>query len=369
MPVNDPLDLDHLRSVLDQAGNPWHMTTTSMTALTEEQRVVRLGVPVDSGDRSAIESAKQSNIAAAVSATADSVGAPAAFDLRNIGGVNYTTPVKNQGSCGSCVAFGTVGMMEHVTRFSYGAPYLPVDLSEAQAFYYYGRQAGRTCSTGWFPEPLADQARDNGITIEEYFPYTAGDQDASKLNADWPNRLVKIRSWQSVTNNPAAMKENIARYGSITACFLVYQDFFSYSSGVYRHRTGDLAGGHCVTLVGYDDAQQCWIGKNSWGPGWGEQGFFRIGYGECGIETWHNLAALGTLIHNWLPDQRILALWSNETDANVWAYGELRGWLNLNGSVGATDAAMLAELAASKANGAKVGLYEDNGSVQQIYAW
>jgi len=262
-----------------------------------------------------------------------------------------------------------VGMMEHVTRFSYGAPYLPVDLSEAQAFYYYGRQAGRTCSTGWFPEPLADQARDNGLTIEEYFPYAAGDQDASKLNADWPNRLVKIRSWQSVTNNPAAMKENIARYGSITACFLVYQDFFSYSGGVYRHRTGDLAGGHCVTLVGYDDAQQCWIGKNSWGPGWGDQGFFRIGYGECGIETWHNVAALGTLIHNWLPDQRILALWSNEADANVWAYGELRGWLNLNGSVGATDAAMLAELAASKANGAKVGLYEDNGSVQQIYAW
>lgn len=369
MPVNDPLELDHLRSVLDQAGNPWRMTTTSMTSLTEEQRVVRLGVPVDSGERAQIENARQSDLAAAVAATADSVGAPAAFDLRNIGGVNYTTPVKNQGGCGSCVAFGVVGAMEHVTRFSYRAPYLPVDLSEAQAFYYYGGQAGRNCGNGWFPEPLADQARDHGVTIEEYFPYTAGDQDASKLNADWPNRLVKVRSWQSVTGNPAAMKENIAAYGSITVCFLVYQDFFSYAGGVYRHKTGDLAGGHCVTLVGYDDAQQCWIGKNSWGPGWGEQGFFHIGYGECGIETWHNVALLGTVVHNWLPDQRILALWSNDVDANVWAYGELRGWLSLDGTVGATDSAMLAELAASKANGAKVGVYEDNGSIQQIYAW
>lgn len=368
MPVNDPLDLGHLRSVLDQAGNPWHVATTSMTALTEEARVIRLGVPVEEHERASIESGRQSDIAAAVAASADAVGAPTAFDLRNVGGANYTTPVKNQGSCGSCVAFGTVATMEHVTRYSHGAPGLPVDLSEAQAFYYYGRQAGRNCSNGWLPEPLADQARDNGITIEEYFPYTAGDQDASKLNADWPNRLVKILSWQQA-NSPGPMKQYISQYGSVTACFLVYQDFFSYAGGVYRHTTGSLAGGHCVTLVGYDDAQQCWIGKNSWGPGWGEQGFFRIGYGECGIDSWHSVAVLGTSIRNWLPDQRILALWSNESEANVWAYGELRGWMSLNGTVGATDAAMLAELAASKANGAKVGIYEDSGTVQQIYAW
>ncbi|MFZ3555115.1 C1 family peptidase [Streptomyces sp. BH055] len=368
MPASEPLDLGELRAALDQAGNPWQMATTSMTMLTEGQRQVRLGVPVDETERAAIESAHQSNVAAAEQATAESVGAPAAFDLRNIGGLNYTTPVKNQGNCGSCVAFGSVATMEHVTRYGYRAPYLPVDLSEAQAFYCYGREAGRNCANGWFPEPLHDKARDSGITIDAYFPYTAGDQDCSKLNADWTNRLVKVRSWEQV-NNPALMKQNIAAYGSITACFYVYQDFYSYSSGVYRHTAGNLLGGHCVTLVGYDDAQSCWIAKNSWGPGWGEQGFFRIGYGECGIESWHNVAALGTVIHDWLPDQRILALWSNEADANVYAYAELRGWLSLNGSVGATDASMLAELAASKANGAKVGIYEDNGTAQQIYAW
>ena len=44
--------------------------------------------------------------------------------------------------------------------------------------------------------------------------------------------------------------------------------------------------GHAVAIVGYDDAEQCWIIKNSWGPDWGENGFFRIAAGtnECGIE-------------------------------------------------------------------------------------
>jgi hypothetical protein len=65
----------------------------------------------------------------------------------------------------------------------------------------------------------------------------------------------------------------------------VYQDFFSYSGGVYRHVTGALAGYHAVSVVGYDDTQSCWISKNSWGPGWGEAGFFRIGYGQAGIDS------------------------------------------------------------------------------------
>ena len=369
MPVNNPLDLSELRSSLESAGNPWRAASTTMVRLTEEERVVRLGVPVDEAEHAEIMAAREQHMAAAKAATVQAAGVPAAFDLRSIGGLDYSTAVKDQGNCGSCVAFGTVATMEHVARYIDRAPYLPVDLSEAHAFYGYGREAGATCGSGWLPEPLLDRARDSGITFEDYFPYTPGDQDTSRLNADWPNRIAKAASWNGVTNDPAAMKQSIATYGSIVACFYVYQDFFSYAGGVYRHRTGELAGGHCVTLVGYDDAQSCWIAKNSWGTGWGEQGFFRIGYGECGIESWHNCAVLGTTLHAWLPDQRVLGLWSNESDANVWAYGELRGWLSLGSAVPATDAAMLATLAASKSSGARVGLFEDSGRIQQIYAW
>ena len=49
--------------------------------------------------------------------------------------------------------------------------------------------------------------------------------------------------------------------------------------------TGSLAGGHCVSCVGYDDVQRFWICKNSWGSGFGEGGYFCIAYGECGIDS------------------------------------------------------------------------------------
>jgi len=368
MPAQSALDLATLRADLEQAAAPWRFAYTSMTALTEDSRVTRLGVPLPEDlDEEQLRLQSESAAAAARAASGDSIGAPASFDLRNAGGADYTTPVKDQGNCGSCVAFGTVATLEHVTRFT-RTPALPVDLSEAQMFYCWGRADGAACSTGWFPEPALDAARDKGVTFEDYFPYTPGDQ-ACAVNADWPNRLCRAASWQSLTSNIAGMKQYISQYGSIVACFYVYQDFFSYGGGVYRHVSGGLAGGHCVVLVGYDDAQGCWIAKNSWGPSWGEAGFFRIAYGECGIESWHTCGVPGTSLHTWLPNQLILGLWSNESDNNVWAYGALRGWLKLDGTAVPTGHAMFLELAAAKARGTQVGLFEHDGQVHQVYAW
>jgi Papain family cysteine protease len=244
-----------------------------------------------------------------------------------------------------------------------------VDLSEAHLFYCHGRAAGARCDTGWWPDQALNAARDQGITFEDYYPYTAGDQNCSALNADWQNRRANVVQWQPLTSNPAAMKEHLATYGSISACLYVYQDFFSYRSGVYRHVTGDLAGGHCVTLIGFDDTQGCWIGKNSWGTGWGDAGFFRIAYGECRIESYQSGGIQGVNLRAWLPNQPIVGLWSNEHDANVWAYAASRGWLKLDGAAVSSNAAMLAELASAKAGSRPVGLFEESGSIQQMYVW
>ena len=67
--------------------------------------------------------------------------------------------------------------------------------------------------------------------------------------------------------------------------FDVYQDFMSYKGGIYKHVTGYRTGGHAVKLVGYgvEDGVNYWIIANSWGPAWGEDGFFRIAWNECGI--------------------------------------------------------------------------------------
>ena len=45
----------------------------------------------------------------------------------------------------------------------------------------------------------------------------------------------------------------------------------------------NLRGGHAILLMGFDDNHEYWICKNSWGTGWGENGYFRIKYGESGI--------------------------------------------------------------------------------------
>jgi C1A family cysteine protease len=57
-------------------------------------------------------------------------------------------------------------------------------------------------------------------------------------------------------------------------------DFKYYRSGVYSFTQGKSLGGHAVLLVGYNDDGRYFIVKNSWGPDWGEGGFFRIAYSE-----------------------------------------------------------------------------------------
>jgi len=74
--------------------------------------------------------------------------------------------------------------------------------------------------------------------------------------------------------------------GPLVAELAVFGDFGSYEGGIYEHpgeeSTSDI--NHQVVIVGYNDEQQYWIVKNSWGPDWGENGYFRIAYGDCMIE-------------------------------------------------------------------------------------
>ena len=369
-PEMSAIDLAKLRQELEAQGHPWRSSENSMTRLNEAERRKRLGVPVPDGTDHATLVASNRARALGPDARAATVGAPASFDARNVGGSNYVTPVKDQGNCGSCVAFGTIGTAETTAAFTRGQPSLQLDLSEAHLFYVHGAAVGATCDTGWWPAPALDAFRDIGVTFEDYFPYTAGNSGGAVLNPDWPNRLAKATGWQDHTSDPAAMKAWIAAHGAIDACFYVYQDFFSYTSGVYRHVSGSLAGGHCVTLVGYDDNQSCWIAKNSWSPAWGDHGFVKIGYGECNIESWGVFGIDGISLRFWMNNVHALGLWTNDQPDNAWAYMESMGWLKLADVSDQANLTMLEQMSSAKLRGTAVNAFTDGSNrVTQAYVF
>ena len=207
------------------------------------------------------------------------LGYPPSIDWRNVGGRNYVTPVKDQSSCGSCVAFGTVSTVESMIEIFRGGNNASINLSEAHLFYCLG---GATCA-GWNVNSALTLFRDQGVTDEVWYPYTPGNQPCG-VRGDWRKYLTKISGFHTITNTND-MKTWLATRGPLVTCFTVYQDFDSYHSGIYHHVTGAVRGGHCVSIVGYDDINHCWIAKNSWNTWFGENGYFRIAYGDCGIDA------------------------------------------------------------------------------------
>lgn len=209
---------------------------------------------------------------------------PATHDWRNVGGRNFITPVRDQGNCGSCVSFGCVAAVEAACLI--GRPdNAKTDLSEAHLFYCHTNAPGGavTCETGWYPDAALTSFQNPGVVDEACYPYTDHDQPCG-VCSDWKNRVTRIVRWHRVYSH-ADMKLWIAEHGPVVTCFTVYDDFFAYKSGIYHHVSGAKAGGHCVSCIGYNDEGQYWICKNSWGTAWGEGGFFRIQYGEVGIDA------------------------------------------------------------------------------------
>jgi len=212
------------------------------------------------------------------------IGLPASFDYRHINKNNYVTPIRDQGNCGSCVSFGCVGTIEATISRQQSHNNPTMHLSEAQLFFCYGHPDGATCATGWWPEKALPHCVNPGLVDDGCFHYTPHDQPCN-LCADWQKRLTKIKSFAKL-GSQAAIKDWLVNRGAVVVCIDVYSDFFAYTAGVYKHVTGNLEGGHCIACIGYDDATGCWICKNSWSTGWGEQGFFRIGYGQCRVDSW-----------------------------------------------------------------------------------
>ena len=131
-----------------------------------------------------------------------------------------------------------------------------------------------------------------GLPLESAYPYTATNGDCSAAAPGWQGSAYKIGNWGSVPQDLESIKAALVNYGPLPIAMMVYEDFMYYKTGVYSYTTGKKLGGHAVLLVGYDDAGQYFIVKNSWDSGWGEKGFFRIAYSQLENEVSFGLSAI-----------------------------------------------------------------------------
>eukprot|EP00692_Jakoba_bahamiensis_P002912 EC686717.1.p2 GENE.EC686717.1~~EC686717.1.p2 ORF type:complete len:151 (+),score=40.93 EC686717.1:3-455(+) len=138
----------------------------------------------------------------------------------------------------------------------------------------------------------------HGIVTDDCLPYVSGDgnvpscprtcKDGSSFKyyqAASYKHIGGLFSFKRVED----IQNEIMANGPVQTGFSVYQDFMSYQSGVYKHHSGSLLGGHAVEIVGWgvSGSEAYWIVKNSWGTSWGIDGYFWIARGsdECGIEA------------------------------------------------------------------------------------
>ncbi len=218
---------------------------------------------------------------------------PAAWDWRSAtyNGItgDWTTSVRNQANCGSCYAFGPLASLEACMKIKHGDPGYAVDLSE---------QFIVSCGTEWMSGQILgcegayspasyDFITTYGVLPESCFPYTSGSGSVppcSNKCSNWEDLIVTIDGWYTVASDTTSIKNALLLYGPLAAGMVVYDDFQGYDGGVYEHPGSDPNPmNHVVAIVGYDDSQGCWICKNSWGINWGEDGWFRIAYGDCKI--------------------------------------------------------------------------------------
>jgi len=266
-------DLDKVKLAIKNKNANWEAAENPISRLSKEEFRKLLGSPTDyiplNGEEKYIELPKVESL-------------PASFDWRNNNG-NWLTSVKNQASCGSCWDFSAVGQIEAWWKIYYDMPDSNINLSE-QYILSCGSEAG-SCEGGWADQAL-EFVKNNSIPHESFMTYQANDNiTCSSIDSGWEATSVTIPGWGFITLEEAQVIniKNALLHHPVSANYDVYEDFSYYNGGVYEHTFGEYEGGHAILIVGWEDENQCWICKNSWGSYWGSNGFFRIKWGNCGI--------------------------------------------------------------------------------------
>lgn len=199
-------------------------------------------------------------------------GLPTSYDARSDG---LVTPAKNQGNCGSCWAFASVGAMESHILKNGGPAY---DLSEQQQVSCNLNMYG--CCGGSSTAPQYWQT--TGPIQESCGPYAESltscptERTATCASMSGCEQFsYRVTNWHTVA--AADFKTSLYTYGPSYWRYIVYSDFYAYwetgaPGSVYTNTGGTEEGGHAVLLIGWDDSKGAYLCKNSWGATGGPNG-------------------------------------------------------------------------------------------------
>ena len=222
------------------------------------------------------------NRSSPLTANSDASDTPDSWNWQNKGGVS---PVKDQGSCGSCWTFSTVGCLESAHLIKYGvlATYAEQQLVDcAGNFDNYG------CNGGLPSHAFEYIYYTGGIATEDAYPYYAEDRTCTVEDSMF---ALQVGHATNITEGDEDELKAAVYQQPVSVAFQVVDDFMDYTSGTY-HSTNCANGAsdvnHAVLAVGYgtdESGMDYWIVKNSWDTTWGNKGFFNIerGVNMCGI--------------------------------------------------------------------------------------
>ena len=221
-----------------------------------------------------------------------------------------TTPIRNQGQCGSCWAFSCVEQVESDWFLSKGntintnnntavlelSTQQVIDCDSSGAYGCGGAYSGGGSGYRFIEE-------NGGLASEASYPYTSGKTGKeSTCKKDIPNVGGKIKNfsfaikpcvlpWDNCDNQDEdGVMQYIATKGPLAICVNARQWIY-YKSGIMSgtHCGGNDHGSldHCVQLVGYNRSSDpaYWIVRNSWDTTWGNGGFMYLAMGNntCGL--------------------------------------------------------------------------------------
>lgn len=203
---------------------------------------------------------------------------PETYDLRD-----KISPIRDQGNCGSCWAFSlTATLRDAFMLFNNDPGALSEQYLVDCATDMYGCNGGLPDAAIWHVIP-------KGAPLLVDYPYTARNGKCQSKNV-----AASSLEWHyigSTTREPTTdeIQKAILEYGPVAITVGADRSFMAYRSGVYNacHNTQI---NHMTNIVGWNNKEQYWIMRNSWGTKWGEAGYMRIKFEDTRGNKCNNIA-------------------------------------------------------------------------------